>query len=62
MDNLCASDSLIDGQVMYRKGDLVQLGGVDYIAKHDITVGEVKRINISTNPVDALNHLSPIKH
>jgi hypothetical protein len=47
---------------MYRKGDLVQLGGADYIAKHDITVGEVKRINISTNPVDALSHLSPIKH
>ena len=61
MDSLCASDSLIDGQVMYRKGDIVRVGGSNFTAKHDITVGEVKKMNISTNPTDVLEHLTPLK-
>ena len=61
MDSFAASDSLIDGQIMYRKGDRVQINGQEYVAKCDITVGEAKRIDTSNNPAVIPQLLAPTK-
>jgi hypothetical protein len=60
MNNFGSSDQLIDGQVLYHKGDRVDIGGLPYEAKHDITVGEFKRIDV-TNAASVISCLSPIK-